>query len=61
MNNTFERNCLIATLLKILALLLVMLTVENEKVAVTHLAIAIAIPNNDQLLAKDKVSGQSIS
>ena len=33
---------------------------KNEKVAVTHLAIAMAITNNDQLLTKEKVSGQSI-
>ena len=33
---------------------------KNEKVAVTHLTIAIAILNNDQLLTKEKVSGQSV-
>ena len=40
-----------------------MLTAENEnfKVVVTHLTIVIAIPNNDQLLTKEKVFGQSIS
>ena len=33
--------------------------VFGPQVAVTHSAIARAIPNNDQLLAKEKISGQS--
>ena len=33
------------------------LTVEDEKVAVTHLAIVITIPKNDQLFATEKVFG----
>ena len=38
-----------------------MLIAENKKVAVTHLATTIAIPNNDHLLATEKVFDQSIS
>ena len=60
MNNIFERNCVAAILLKILAIYSLWLSLKIEKVGITHLAIEIHFQTTGHVVAVEKVAEQHI-
>ena len=55
MNNIFERNCVAAILLKILAIYSFWLSLKIDKVAITQLAMEIHFQTTDHVVAVEKM------
>ena len=60
MNKIFDRNCVAAILLKILAIYSLRLSLKIENVAITHLAMKIHFQTTDHVVAVEKVAEQHI-